>query len=315
MGWLSGWLHRKPVTITGQGGAGTDYQVILSIGDSAGGDFHLEGNCTNFPQDIAVTDNDGTTLLDHWVEDLTSDPIKLWVEVADSLESDVDVYIYYDKTGESSASNITNTFLFGDDCSGSVVSDKYDTAGGVNTDSFSYSGGEMITDYDVVAGCKLLPIKDTYSIPNNVILECDLKVESGASSEYVGILMRWTDSSNHYQMYSHDGGNSYILDAFDDAYTEVATGITGNTWYESKGVVYGDSLEWYPMGSLLVNRTDATHTTGRVGLFGCRGITHWDNIRARKYNSPEPAYSSAGSEENALAAYTYGSRGVYPILF
>ncbi len=115
MAWLSGYSYRKQVNITGQSGAGTGYQVKLSIGDSAGGDFHLEGHCQNFPHDIRFTDDDGSTELDYWIEDTTVDPITVWVEVNDDLGSDQSIYCYYGKSGDSTTSDGDNTFIFFDD--------------------------------------------------------------------------------------------------------------------------------------------------------------------------------------------------------
>ena len=117
MGWLPGWTYRKQINITGQAGAGTLYQIALSIDASVGGDLHLNGHCVNFPQDIQFTDNDGETLLDYWIEDLTVNPVKIWVKVTDDLNSNQSIYCYYGKSGESSASNGTNTFEFFDDFS------------------------------------------------------------------------------------------------------------------------------------------------------------------------------------------------------
>lgn len=90
--WLTGYDYRKEITITGQSGAGTNYQVLLKIGSSSGRDLHLDGNASNFPNDIAFTDSDETTELDYWVEDPTADPIRVWVEVTDDLGSNVTIY-------------------------------------------------------------------------------------------------------------------------------------------------------------------------------------------------------------------------------
>ncbi|MCD6124137.1 hypothetical protein J7J62_03075 [bacterium] len=54
MAWLNGWNYRKKITIQGQSGAGTDYQVLLKVGESSGAsgcDFHVEGHSSNFPSD------------------------------------------------------------------------------------------------------------------------------------------------------------------------------------------------------------------------------------------------------------------------
>ena len=44
--WLSGWNYRKKITIAGSAGAGTNYQVLLKVGESSGAsgaDFNLNG--------------------------------------------------------------------------------------------------------------------------------------------------------------------------------------------------------------------------------------------------------------------------------
>ncbi|MCD6143602.1 BNR-4 repeat-containing protein, partial [Thermococcus sp.] len=71
------WQYRKKLTINGSSGAGTNYQVLLKVGESSGAsgcDFHVEGHSANFPSDtnqsgdLRFTDNDGITLLSFWVE-------------------------------------------------------------------------------------------------------------------------------------------------------------------------------------------------------------------------------------------------------
>ena len=52
MAWLPDWTYRKKITITGQTGAGTNYQVLLKVGESSGSidyDFHVEGHSQVFP--------------------------------------------------------------------------------------------------------------------------------------------------------------------------------------------------------------------------------------------------------------------------
>ena len=315
MGWLSGWLHRKPVTITGQGGAGTDYQVILSIGDSAGGDFHLEGNCTNFPQDIAVTDNDGTTLLDHWVEDLTSDPIKLWVEVADSLESDVDVYIYYDKTGESSASNINTTFLFGDDFPGSSIDTNKWTG---DTGSTAVSSGVMTLTGDAAAW------KAIYSTTEKTIpfaFRTKAQIVGRADPDKGGAIgVRDVVTVDLCDMIYYDNTHNHLRSYKAGSDTSIATNIdTLMNIYEIAAI--STSVKYSKNGIEMTNSPIVTNIPivdmpiyfTCIGGAGYEIKSNWALIR--KYQADEPAFSSAGSEENALAAYTYGSRGVYPILF
>ena len=110
---LSDYSYRKKITLTGQTGAGTNYQVKLLVGESSGAtgeNFDLGSNCYNFPNDLRFTDNNETTMLDYWIESTTgTTPNQLstiWVEVKDDLSSGtVDIYIYYGGSPSCSGAN------------------------------------------------------------------------------------------------------------------------------------------------------------------------------------------------------------------
>ena len=72
--------------------------------------------------DIRFTDDDGSTLLDYWMEcKVDSNYAVFWVEVADSLESSAQtIYVYYGKADATTTSNGANMFSFFDDFSGDL---------------------------------------------------------------------------------------------------------------------------------------------------------------------------------------------------
>ena len=119
--WLSGWSYRKSHDLIGATDAGTGYQISIIVHSGSGvdsdADVYLDSHCTDFPNDIRFTDDDGTTELDHWCENLTADPAVFWVEVTDDLSNNQSICIYYGKSGAASASNGDNTFpdFFEDD--------------------------------------------------------------------------------------------------------------------------------------------------------------------------------------------------------
>jgi hypothetical protein len=134
--WLSGWKYRKKITIQGSSGAGTNYQVLLKIGEDSGAtgaNFHLNGLSDNFPSghqsgDLRITSSDGSTLLDLWVEKVviigsgSKKTAYVWVEVAEDLGTNKDIYVYFG--GGASAPNVSNgdnTFLFFDDFDGTSI--------------------------------------------------------------------------------------------------------------------------------------------------------------------------------------------------
>jgi len=110
MGWRTGWGYRKLIPITGQSGAGEDFQVAFSIASVAGGNVYLEGHCEDFPEDVIFTAADGVTKLPFWIKDKTADPITGFVKVAADLDTDKNIYVYYGKSGETSESDFDNTF-------------------------------------------------------------------------------------------------------------------------------------------------------------------------------------------------------------
>jgi len=123
--WLSSdWQYRKKITIQGQSGAGTNYQVLLKVGESSGAsgyDFHVEGHSANFPNDqnqsgdLRFTKSDGITLLNFWVEKVEgTSPNRVaycWVKITDNLDNNVDIYCYYGNSNADNVSSITNTFI------------------------------------------------------------------------------------------------------------------------------------------------------------------------------------------------------------
>jgi len=124
MSWLADWGYRKKITINGSSGAGTNYQVLLKVGESSGAsgcDFHVEGHSANFPSDknqsgdLRFTDNDGITLLSFWVEKVEgTSPNRVahcWVKVTDNLDSSVDIYCYYGNSEAGNVSDVSNTFI------------------------------------------------------------------------------------------------------------------------------------------------------------------------------------------------------------
>ncbi len=295
MAWLSGYSYRKQVNITGQSGAGTGYQVKLSIGDSAGGDFHLEGHCQNFPQDIRFTDDDGSTELDYWIEDTTVDPITVWVKVNDDLGDNQSIYCYYGKTGDSTASNGVDTFSFFDDFEDGLgdwttVSGKLslkqsdDQAHNGSYSALSESGDADVMyrsapDFPFAIGAF---IWDDGSYGGRALI--GVTTNGGDTIRaYVGLEVL-TNSS--YYSYRHDDttGTSSVSRSAGWHRVEIkAASSTSVKLYVDDTEVWSGSV-----GSI------SDYTIGKwwVTYYG-----YHDDFFVRKYNDPEPAFSSAGAEE------------------
>ena len=295
MGDLAGWPYWKVISITGQAGAGTDYQVELEIGDGAGGNFHLEGHCTNFPQDIRITDDDGTTLLDHWVEDITADPIVVHVEVKDDLGSNRDIRVYYGKSGETTASDIETTFLLGDDFPGSSIdTSKWDgnTADASVTSSILSFGGSSSTAF-MLSKLQFGPnvaLRTKYKFLNPTVFIDAYGFKSAGGSQ----------AAVNYYAYTPTN----IIYVYDTAYNDPATDNVLNVWKTgdikliggTSAAFFNDGVEQLhsPLTSQVPTETDM-----EIAIKGRAVSTaiQMDWIVVRKYNSPEPAFNSAGAEQ------------------
>jgi len=148
--WYSGWSYRKSHVINAASGAGTNYQVCIKVYSGSGtdgtetvngvtcGKVYLTSHGSNWPNDIGFTGSDGTTLLDHWKQTSDAASAVFWVKVQEDLSSvNRTIYIYYGKSGQSSASNGTNTFLLFDDFDNLNNWSSGNRAGGTATTSSS----------------------------------------------------------------------------------------------------------------------------------------------------------------------------------
>ena len=108
MAWLSGYLYRKAITLTGgSDGAQTDFQLKLAaafVTDHMQSDF----------DDLRFTDADGETLIDAWLEDKTDGTsADVWVEFPTTPANGVEqtYYMYYGKADAVSDWDGINTFI------------------------------------------------------------------------------------------------------------------------------------------------------------------------------------------------------------
>lgn len=128
VGWLgAGWRYRRQLTITGSSGAGTNYVVFIKAYYASGtdgtealtgghngvtaGKLYCGGECKSDFRDLRFTSSDGITVLDYFIDNKTIGVSALFaVEVADSLNSDQTVYVYFGNDSVASLSSAANTF-------------------------------------------------------------------------------------------------------------------------------------------------------------------------------------------------------------
>ena len=345
MAWLTGWTYRKKITITGASGAGTNFQVLLKVGESSGAsgaDFHLENKSSNFPSaknnggDLRFTDSDETTLLDFWVEQVTgSSPNRvayIWVEVADDLGSNQDIYCYFGNSSASSASNGANTFLFFDDFDGSYVDgSKWNKHDGTSASSVATNGDSTVT-YSLMT--------NSYTISNGVIEALQYE-----TNEYVDSQMWYrsqaANDNNSYVWVRRDRGDyslhdSYfhkrVADNWGSSYKVASYSPTTSAWRIARVILSDSNFYVYVLNTSYSQEhsnswSESTWSSGYIGFshqFGSSSYSKTDWIRVRKYNATSPVFNSAGSLEtltegrksttalqSLLEAYNYNTTALF----
>jgi hypothetical protein len=302
------WSCRKKITIQGSTGAGTNYQVLLKIGESSGStgaDFHLEGHSAIFPSgkndggDLRFTASDGSTLLDFWVEQVTgTSPNRVayvWVEVSADLGSNQDIYCYFGNPAASNASNGVNTFLFFDDFPGTSL----------DTNKWTIESGTIPVSNSLVtlqgdSGSIWDKIRSNTQFSPGIALRFYGKIIIGGTYKGVGFGVATSDITN--------GGTDMIrFFPYSDGTLKATVGTTEyNLGSYSSGVFYTFDITWLSSevkffldGTLKQTVTSGIPSGPNYVKMGARDVIQgiFDWVIVRKYVYPEPAFLSAGPLE------------------
>ncbi len=324
--WLdAAWLYRKKVTITGQTGAGANYQVLLKVGESSGAtgeDFDLGEGSSDFPNakddggDLRFTDNDGQTQIDFWVETVTgTTPNRLayiWVEVTDDLGSNADVYVYFGNgSAPANDSSGTDTFqLFDDFNDSSIDSGLWTTF--VGTSASITEGTETISQLDAAVGGSRTVLYSNSTFNSGIAVRArSQRRDTGAFGNFE--LGLGDGAGELYNIYHFSNNNQNTEKLFHDTSeaTIQAADPTQNTWYrwEVQWVSATASNLRVDTDAFVTVGTDA-EITGATSLSGqnvfWRSGDGWDVetdfIAVRKYQSTEPAFLSADTKESCTGS-------------
>jgi len=331
MAWLTGWQYRKQVTITGQTGAGTNYQVLLKVGESSGAagcDFHVSEHSLDFPLakndsgDLRFTDNDGETLLNFWVEKVEgTTPNRIaycWIKVVDTLESNANIYCYYAKSGASNVSNGDNTFQFFDDFEGTTIDEDKWYIGFGNA-----SVASSILSLDSYTPDDFIDIFASYWVgdfTSPFAIESYLK--NSDDNKYAGIFFDLTPTDSGYgyladlPILGEDIGD-YDIDscidgeitllagheasAIDDDYRRITIKHYLDTGYYHFIKIYENNI-------LKLSTSQTNHMNGYIGIKGTDSSpTYADWIAVRKCVVTEPSFNSVSIEESGSVQKTITS--------
>lgn len=320
MAWLTGYTYRKKITLSGSSGAGTGYQVLIKVGESSGSsgaNIHLEGHALNFPNDIRFTASDGETQYNYWIEYVEgTNPNRvawIWVKVADSLDSDLDIYIYYGKAGDTSASNVVATM------------DKYEgfESGTFGLFSKSYPPTSGIS-WSVVTekakdGAYSLKVNDTTS-SNSSFRYCDAYT---FFSDYHRRIVGWRLDQNcsgggldFYYAYGNTLkivlGMNTSMNVFtymnDSNLVNTGVNYQKDQWYRFEAMLQPSAYSLTIRDAaynVLVQVSNVTYCSisapySDVACYSSIinvGTGYFDHIWSAKYVYPEPSVQTAGSEE------------------
>ena len=313
VGWLQGWNYRKSHVINPSSGAGTGYQIKITVhygsGADSGSDVYLNGKCNTDFSDIRFTDSSGSVLLPYWIESYTpSDNAVIWVKINDDLSTNpATIYIYYGNPNATSLSNGQATFDFFDD---------FNTLDTSVWNVLTGSGGSVSVSNSLVKLDRANIITKTYILTDGII---EYRGYS-ASKEISGIFR--TSNNTAFDVFNATGtvgGHGFYSDSSTPSWSHaiavsntikasVGSPITIGKWYKFRAVLVGTQItftrfddDWIQEATVSYNN-DGGLTSGYIG-FRVDGtgngdrVAYYDWIRVRKYVSPEPTQGAWGSEE------------------
>ncbi|MHA2150181.1 MAG: DUF2341 domain-containing protein [Candidatus Thorarchaeota archaeon] len=328
---LADFDYRKSHSITGTSGAGSDYQVRITVHYGSGSDssdnVYLNENCQSDFDDIRFTDNDGVTYLNHWREEyVVSNYATFWVQVSDDLDSDVSIFIYYGNSEASSASDGELTFIAWDDFdTGYSANESPKASRGwlttnqsldicrVETNPAGRSGMGLRYTEDGAGGQSLLLYNQWVKVSHDVTVHFHLYWETMAD-QFVFSLIDGTDwyPSINLRCGSPDYDWQYHIATYLDY--QDGFGPNQDTWYEieqQSDMVDGSDTSLIVDG---VKYSGANNENANDGFDSVRFNGHAnfvddfyiDDLYVRKFNpSGEPSHGVWGPEEaNSITTTT-----------
>jgi hypothetical protein len=307
----TGWLYRMPLLVDNGSNPSSlsGYQVRLAL-DGTEVDFW--NGVESDGRSIRIADEDGVTLIDHFVDsfDYGGMSAVLYAEVpAIPGSSTKTLYLYFGNTSATSTSSGTGTFFFYDDFE----------AGDLGWQTYASGSVEVISDSGNLVLRKFLN-----SDPNGGYRTFSSSIGSfealfrtkrfnfdgGGANRYAledasfdgyGTQLNNFDASSTTLIEERAGGSATTLG------TTLSLSLVSNQWYTLVLRRFGSDLELdifdesgSPLGSL--SRSD-----GSVSSFD-RFIVHGgyefytDDIRVRKYSSPDPSLSTGALEKTFLSS-------------
>ncbi len=315
------WAYRKSHVVNAATGAGTNYQVQVTVhygnGADAAGNVYCNSLCKTDFTDIRFTAADGTTLLSHWIQSFTaSNNAVFWVKMpADLSTTNQTIYVYYGNAAAITVSSGTSTFIYYDD--GST------TTGWTTSGTVGSSAAQGLPANSLRAnGASGSYLFRNAGIGPNTFTFFNVRTDAGN----LGNFFFQCNSAGLGQMYRLDSRGTVNYSGFAtttswlawNAPTDVKTS-SANTWYQfgiainsagtSSTLYYDAGTGTNPVTGTALGTYATTNSGSYIGLVGDAAgntlYTYWDNIITRKYVNPEPANSVWGAQESLPAVSSF----------
>lgn len=174
-------------------------------------------------------------------------------------------------------------------------------------DGFSNGGGALLYDGPVLGfGPRAVAMKkgENVAFTNGIV---DYNLEANGGYDEFGLMYRGQnpETSNSYVFYSsiYDSQNTWLsYRLLSSTATQLGTGglFTPGTWYAVEAAIGGTSHAFSINGTQIINTTDATFSSGTLGLMAWgNSVSSVTNFRLRQYSAIEPTAVVDAVQTNA----------------
>jgi len=238
---------------------------------------------------------------------------KAWVKIPKvTALTEKGVFMYYGNVNATSQSNMTNTFIFGDDFFGKTV----DSMKWFKTDSGGYitqNGAINISDGTGTWGNVGMYSKASFERAKGLVIQGKYRSSFVNGASYKDTTILWTKDSTAgiiysdfiYGFYAFNNISTQQYQIYEDGnYRGVGSGtFTANTPYNFRQIIKttGGSLTQISTdgGSTWTDSYDSTYSTEtpiRAGFSHYQGgVVTIDEVIVRKYSGPEPTMSTGST--------------------
>jgi len=304
--WNVSWKYRINSTLNNVPSGGYTYQLLVHSGSGTNNqtDVYLNGHgALNF-KDIRFTLDD-TTELDYWIEDNSTDPVRVYVDVP----TNGIVYMYYGNPDVETTSDLRSVGVFGDDFRDGS---KWTTT---SSERFNIANGTLNMNMVSTSGTAYI-YTNSFSALTNYCVQYQIKITNSYEGAEDFFCMQTapgipiTDNLNFSGQYIYQYGEPSRFEIGYQNHIENTSSDIGSCALCSPGI----RIKYYNgVGTIEKWKSDYTYKYIEAGpvygsspamtrfvvsqytIYGMEGKL--DNILIRKYQDPEPEWQTWSTEE------------------